>query len=119
MTLNNEQLNRENDVLKTDNTHLRTDNDNQKDDIGQLTTLVDKMAVNNESQIQQINSQNSEIVQLRTEVDMIKAENIQLRTEVDTTKVENIQLKSENDDLRRQTDMQTHTGATQKLKVSQ
>ena len=105
MTLNNEQLNRENDVLKTDITHLRIDNDNQKDDIGQLTTLVDKMAVNNESQIQQINSQNSEIVQLRTEVDL--------------TKAENIQLKSENDDLRRQTDMQTLTGTTQKLKVSQ
>ena len=93
-------MRRENDVLKTDITQLRTNNDamkneiiqlqaKQKDEIGQLTTLLDKMAVNNENQIQQINSQSSEIVQLRTEVDVIKAENIQLKTE--------------NDDLRRHT----------------
>ena len=51
MTINNEQLRRENDVLKTDNTQLRTNNDAIKDEIGQL----------------------------RTEVDMIKAENVQLK----------------------------------------
>ena len=39
----------------------------QKDGIGQLTTLLDKMAVNNQNQIQQISSQSSEIVQLRAE----------------------------------------------------
>ena len=100
MTINNEQLRRENDDLKTDNTQLRTDNDamnneikqlkanndKQRDEIGelkaenlitkdeskQLTTLLDKMAVNNENQIQQINFQSSEIVQLRTEVQQLK-----------------------------------------------
>ena len=114
MTINNEQLRREVDVLKTDNTRLRTDNDamkneneqlkannnamkdenkqlkansdKERDEIGelkaenmitkdeskQLTTLLDKMAVNNENQIQQINSQCSEIVQLRTENQQLK-----------------------------------------------
>ena len=81
--MNNEQLRRENDVLKSDNTQLRTDNDamkdeiiqlqaKQKDEIGQLTTLLDKMAVNNEDQIRQINSQSSEKAQLRTEVQQLK-----------------------------------------------
>ena len=81
--MNNEQLRRENDVLKSDNTQLRTDNDamkdeiiqlqaKQKDEIGQLTTLLDKMAVNNEDQIRQINSQSSENAQLRTEVQQLK-----------------------------------------------
>ena len=79
MTINNEQLRRENDVLKSDNTQLRTDNDamkdefiqlqaKQKDEIGQLTTLLNKMAVNNQNQIQQINSQSSENAQLRSKV---------------------------------------------------
>ena len=81
--MNNEQLRRENDVLKSDNTQLRTDNDamkdeiiqlqaKQKDEIRQLTTLLDKMAVNNEDQIRQINSQSSENTQLRTEVQQLK-----------------------------------------------
>ena len=83
MTINNEQLRREVDVLTTDNTQLRTDNDamkdeiiqiqgnsdKQKDEIGQLTTLLDKMAVNNKNQIQQINSKTA---QLRTEVQQLK-----------------------------------------------
>ena len=72
MTLNNEQLRREVDVLKTDNDTMKDEiiqlQAKQKDEIGQLTTLLDKMAVNNQNQIQQINSQSSEIVQLRTEV---------------------------------------------------
>ena len=83
MTINNDQLRRENDVLKTDNTQLRTNNDamkdeiiqlqaKQKNEIGQLTTLLDKMADNNQNQIQQINSQSSEIVQLKTEVQQLK-----------------------------------------------
>ena len=90
MTINNEQLRREVDVLTTDstqlktkNTQLRTNNDamkdeiiqlqaKQKDEIGQQTTLLDKMAANNANQIQQINSQSSEIVQLRTEVQHLK-----------------------------------------------
>ena len=122
MTINNEQLRRENGVLNTDNTQLKTgndamkdenkqlkaNNDKQKDEIGQLTTLLGKMAVNNQNQIQQINSQSSEIVQLRTEVDVIK--------------VENIQLKTENDDLRRNTGsrkLQPLPRARQQPKVSQ
>ena len=36
MTINNERLGREIDVLKTDNTQLRTNNDAMKDEIGQL-----------------------------------------------------------------------------------
>ena len=83
MTTKNEQLMKENDLIKNDNTQLRTNNDAmkdeitqlkaiQKDEIGQLTTLLDKMAVNNENQIQQINSQSSEIVQLRSEVQQLK-----------------------------------------------
>ena len=72
MTINNEQLRRENDDLKTDITQLRSNNDAMKDENKQLTTLLDKMAVNNENQIQQINSQSSENAQLRTEVQQLK-----------------------------------------------
>ena len=64
-----------------------------KDEITQLTTLLDKMAVNNENQLQQTNSQSSEIATM-------KNENKQLKTEVDMIKAENVQLKIENDDLR-------------------
>ena len=78
-----EQARREIDVLKTDNKQLRTDNDStkdeimqlqakQKDEIEQLTALLNKMAVNNESQIQQINSLSSEIAQLKTENQQLK-----------------------------------------------
>ena len=78
-----EQLRRESNILKTDNSQLRTNNDamkneiiqlkaKQKDEIGQLTTLLDKMIINNQIQMQQINSQSSEIVQLRTEVQQLK-----------------------------------------------
>ena len=68
----NKQQRREIDVLKTDVTQLRTNNDAMKDENIQLTTLLDKMAVNNENQMQQINSQSSEIVQLKTEVQQLK-----------------------------------------------
>ena len=43
MTINNEQLRRENDVLKADITQLRTDNDGMKDKIKQLKTNNDVM----------------------------------------------------------------------------
>ena len=72
MTINNKQLRREVDVLKTDNIQLRTDNDAMKDEIGQLTTLLDKMAVNNQNQMQQINSQSSENAQLRSKVQKLE-----------------------------------------------
>ena len=87
MTINNEQLRREVDVLKSDNTQLRTNNDaknneikqlkanndkqkdkiiqlqaKQKDEIRQLTTLLDRMAV----------SQSNEIIQFRNEVQQLK-----------------------------------------------
>ena len=76
-------MRRENDAIKTDNAQLKTNIDAmkneitqlnaiQKDEIGQLTTLLDNMAVNNESQIQQINSQSSEIAQLRAENQQLK-----------------------------------------------
>ena len=108
MTVNNKQLRRENDDLETDITQLRTDNDamnneikqlkanndKQRDEIGelkaenlitkdeskQLTTLLDKTAVNNENQLQQINSQSSEIVQLRTEVQQLKVSHYHMNT---------------------------------------
>ena len=120
MTINNEQLRREVDVLTTDITQLRTDNDamkdeiiqlqinndKQKDEIGKLTNLLDEMAIN-QKQTQQINSQSSEIVRLRTEVDI---------------RAENIQLKTENDNLRRHTGtrkLQPLPRARQQPKVSQ
>ena len=75
---------RENDVLNTDITQLKT---KQKDEIGQPTTLLDKMAVTNENQIQQIKSLKDENKQLRYEVHMIKSENVQLKNENDDLKV--------------------------------
>ena len=45
MTINNEQLRRENDVLTTDNTQLRTDNDVMKDENAQLRTEVQQLKV--------------------------------------------------------------------------
>ena len=87
-------MKRKNGVLKADNTQLRTENDamkvetvrlqansnKQKDEIKQLTALLNKMAVNNENQIQQINSQSKEIV-------TVKDENKQLKTEIEQLKV--------------------------------
>ena len=76
----NEQQRREIDVLKTDVTQLRINNDAMKDENKQLTTLLDKMAVNNENQIQQINSQSRENATM-------KDENKQLKTEIQQLKV--------------------------------
>ena len=92
MTINNEQLRREVYVLTNDNTQLRTHNDamrdeiiqlqaKQKDEIGQLTTLLDKMAVNNQNQIQQINSQSSEIEKMEVKIGQLKEENQQLKVD--------------------------------------
>ena len=67
-----EEMRRENDVLKTDITQLRTNNDTMKDKIEQLTTALDKMAVNHDNQAQQINSQSSDIAQLKTENQQLK-----------------------------------------------
>ena len=54
--------------LRIENDNLKSNNDTLKDTNKQLTTLLDKMAANNEDQIQQINSLHSEIAWLRTEV---------------------------------------------------
>ena len=75
------------------------------------------MVVNIENQIQQMNSQSSQI-------DTMRDENKQLRTEVDTIKAENLQLKIENDDLRGPADTSKLIypklpPRTYKLKVSQ
>ena len=66
------QLKSENDILKANITQLRTDNVAMEDKIGQLTTLLDKMAVNNQNQMQRINSQSSEIIQLRAQNQQIQ-----------------------------------------------
>ena len=93
MTINNEQLRRENDALKSDNTQLRANNDamkdemvqlkanndKQKDENAELATLLEMMAINNEDQTQRANFQNSETVALKTENVQLKTENIQLK----------------------------------------
>ena len=65
MTISNEELQREIDLLSTNNDEMKEEN-------AQLTTLLNKMAINNQNQIQQINSQGSEIEQLRNEVKQLK-----------------------------------------------
>ena len=47
MTINNEQLRSENDVLKTDNAQLRINNETMKDEIGQLRTKIDIIQAEN------------------------------------------------------------------------
>ena len=65
-SLNNERLLREEiNVLKTKKDELKNANE-------QLTTLLDKMAINNQKQIQQINSQSSEIAHLTAELQQLK-----------------------------------------------
>lgn len=81
-----EHIRRENDALIIDNAQLRTNNDAMNDEIVQLNTLVNQMAVNSENQIQQIKSTRDENRQLRIEVHMIKSENIQLKNEIDDLK---------------------------------
>ena len=82
----NTQLRTDNDAMKDENKQLKANIDKQRDEIGelnaenaiikdkskQLTTLLDKMTVNNENQIKQINSQSSTIAQLRSEVQQLK-----------------------------------------------
>ena len=88
-----EEIRRKIDILKTENTHLRSNvdvikdentqlqanSDKQKDEVVHLTTLMDKMAVNSENQIQQINSQSNKIAQLIIENKQLKTENQQLK----------------------------------------
>ena len=80
----NEQLRREIDVLKAEvdmaKDELKTNDEKQKDEIRHLTIVLDKMAVTNENQLHEINSQSSEMA-------AIKDENIQLKAEVQQLKV--------------------------------
>ena len=80
----NEQLRREIDVLKAEvdiaKDELKTNDEKQKDEIRHLTIVLDKMAVTNENQLHEINSQSSEMA-------TIKDENIQLKAEVQQLKV--------------------------------
>jgi len=61
MTINNEQLRSEADVLKTNNM--------------QLNTLLDKMAINNDNQMQQINTLMDQNKELKAEVQQLKVVN--------------------------------------------
>ena len=85
-----EELRIEIDALKIDNKQLRTNNAIMKDENKQMTAALDKMVVNHKNQVQQINSQSSEIVTM-------KNENKQLRTNIATMKDEIGRLKTEND----------------------
>ena len=69
-TKNNEQLQREIDILETDNTELKAINNTMKDKIKQLTAKFDKT-------VEQLNSQNSKI----------EDENKQLKTKLQRLKV--------------------------------
>ena len=60
-----EELRRENDVLKTDNATM-------KDEVGQLSALLNEMDVKNENQMQQIISQSSEIATMKDEIKQLK-----------------------------------------------
>ena len=75
----NDSLKANNDAMKDEVTQLKANNDRQKVEIAQLTTVLDKMASNNEDQMQQINSQLSEIDALRDENKQLKAEVQQLK----------------------------------------
>ena len=82
----------------------------EKDEIGQLTTLMDEMADNNKSQSIKIDTMRGEIRHLQTNNDMVKAENVQLKIEID--------------DLRKGVDTsklhpKPFPGTQQKIKVSQ
>ena len=67
-----EHLRNENDALKGINEQLRIDNDALKDDIGQARTLLTKLLVNNDDQIQTINHQGFKISQLKEENQQLK-----------------------------------------------
>ena len=89
-----------------------TKNATMKDEISHLTALLDKMAINNESQIQQINLLSSENA-------AIKDENKQLKTEVDIIKAENVELKARLVDTSRLPHPPPVPQRRHKLKVSQ
>ena len=84
---------------------LRDKNDEMKDENKQLTALLNKMAINNQSQIEQINSVNSENATMKDENRQLRSENFMMKAESYTLKAENLKLK---DDLEaRQVDTST------------
>ena len=94
MTANNGQLQEEVSVLQTDNVELKTKCNAMKDEIKQLTSLLGKMTVNNESQKEKIDSQSSTIETTQDENKQLKTEVQQLRTEVQQLKVSMWMLRS-------------------------
>ena len=80
MTIYSKQLREEIDVLKAENVQLKSNNNAVQDEIKELTTLVGKMTVSSENQMEQINSQSSKIKTMEDE-------NKQLITEVQQLKV--------------------------------
>ena len=72
MTINNEQLKRENDVLKADSMELKTSNEVMQDENKQLSALLDMMAVNTENKAQQISSK----------IERMKDENAQVKIKI-------------------------------------
>ena len=86
MAANNGQQREKVSVLQTDNAELKTKNDAMNDEIKQLTSLLGKMTVNNESQKEKIDAQSNII-------ETIQDENKQLKTEVQELKTEVQQLK--------------------------
>ena len=95
MTINNEQLRREVDLVKAENkavkdenVQLKANNDKQKDEITQLTTvLVRWLLIMRINYVQLFYFQSSEIDKMRDENDKQKDEIEQLRAENQQLKV--------------------------------
>ena len=102
---------------------LRVKNDEMKDENEQLTALLNKMAINNQSQIEQINSLSRENATMKDENKQLRSENFMIKAESYGIKAENVKLK---DDLEsHQVDTSTSVHPTpvlpkrHELKVSQ
>ena len=95
-----EELRRENDALKIDVTQLWTDNTTMKDENMQLTILLDKMAANNENQIQQINFMSSENATVKNENKQLRTDNAAMKDKIEQLKNENHKIKAENVQLK-------------------
>ena len=86
LTISNGQQWEDISVLQSDNAELKAKNNAMNDEVKQLTSLLGKMTVNNESQKEKIDSQSSTI-------EIIQDENKQLKTELQQSKMEGQQLK--------------------------
>ena len=72
LTISNGQQWEDISVLQSDNAELKAKNNTMNDEVKQLTSLLGKMTVNNESQKEKIDSQSSTI-------EIIQDENKQLK----------------------------------------